>query len=93
VAVQVALVCESGGGGGRGDCVAGFEEEAGGADAVGKVEGVGWEARVFAEEANETELADAGGGGELVEADVSVGPFGEVVAGRAEGPVVPGRER
>jgi hypothetical protein len=93
VAVQVALVGEAGGGGGRGDRLTGFEEAAGSADAVGEVEGVGWEADAFAEEVNEPELADAGGSGELVEADVSLGAVGEVVAGRAERPVVTGAER
>jgi hypothetical protein len=69
VAVQVALVGEAGGDGGRGDRLAGFEQTAGGADAVGDLQGVRREADPFAEEADETELADAGDSGELIEAE------------------------
>jgi len=54
---------------------------------------VGWEAGAFAEDANEPKSADAGGGRELVETDVSLRPVAEVVAGRAERPVVAGVER
>jgi hypothetical protein len=93
VAVQVALVREASGGGGRGDRLARFEQAASGAYAVGEVEGVGREAGAFAEEAHEPELANAGGDGELVEADVSLGPIGEVVAGCAKRAVVTGAER
>ena len=60
---------------------------------MGDVQRVGWEAGALAEEADEAELADAGGGGELVEADVPLRPVGEVVAGQAERPVVAGAER
>jgi hypothetical protein len=76
----VALVGEAGRCGGRRDRLAGFEESAGGANSVSELERVGWEACAVADEANEPELPDAGGGGELVEADVSLGLVGEVLA-------------
>lgn len=41
VAMKVALIRETGGGGGLGDRVAGFEEASGAADAVGDLQGVG----------------------------------------------------
>src|SRR6478736_1200508 len=43
VAVQVTLVGEAGGGGGLGDRLARFEQAAGGADAVGHLQRVGWQ--------------------------------------------------
>ena len=42
VAVQVTLIGEAGGGGDIGDRLAGFEQSAGFADAVGDLESVGW---------------------------------------------------
>jgi hypothetical protein len=92
VTVEVTLVGEAGRGGSRGDRLPALEQAAGNANTVGEVKGMGWEARLVAEHANEPELADAGGGSELVEADVSLGPGGEVVAGRPERPVVTGAE-
>ena len=76
VAVQVALVGEAGGDGGLGDRLAGFEQAAGAADPVRELQRMGWQAGALADEADEAELADPGGRGELVEADVA----GEVVA-------------
>jgi hypothetical protein len=43
VPVEVALVSEAGGGRGRGDRLAGLEQAAGDADAVGDLQRVGWE--------------------------------------------------
>jgi PhnB protein len=91
--VQVALISEAGSSGGRGYRLAGFEQAAGSSDAVGQLQGVGWEADAIPEKPNEPELADAGGSGELVEADVSLRPVGEVVARQAERPVVAGAQR
>jgi hypothetical protein len=92
VAVEVALVGEAGAGRGRGDRLAGLEEAPGGADAVSEVEGVRREADVLSEEADESELADAGRPGELVESDVSLRVVSEVIAGRAERTLVAGAE-
>jgi len=67
VAVQVALVGEATGGGGLDDRLAGFEQAAGAADPVRELQRMGWQAGVLAEEADEAELANPCGGGELVE--------------------------
>ncbi len=77
--MQVALVGEAGGGGGLGDRLAGFEHAAGAADPVRELQRMGWQAGALADEADEAELADPGGDGELVEADVALGPIREVV--------------
>jgi len=89
----VALVGEARGGGGCGDAVATLEQAAGGSDAVGDVQRVGWQAGPLAEETDQAELADAGGGGELVEADVALRPVTEIVAGCAKRLVVTRVER
>jgi hypothetical protein len=93
VAVQVALVGEAAGGGGLGDRLAGFEQAAGGADPVRELQRMGRQTGVLAEEADEAELADPGGGGELVEADVAFGLVGEEVPGQAQRLVAAGAKR
>jgi hypothetical protein len=42
---------------------------------------VRWQTCPLAEEADEAELADAGGRGELLEPDVAFGPVTEIVTG------------
>ena len=91
--MQVALVGEAGGGGGRGDRLAGFEQAAGGTDAVGDLQRVGRQSGPLAEQPDQAELADAGFSGELFEADVALRPIAQVVAGQAQRPVVAGTER
>ena len=79
VSVQVALVGEAGGFGGVGDRRARLEQKAGGVDAMSDLQRVWWESGALAEQANEAELSDAGGGGELIESDVAFGLVGEIV--------------
>src|SRR6266851_1457556 len=93
VAVQVTLVGEVGGGGGLGDRLASFEQAPGATQPVRELQRMGWQAGALTEEADEAELADPGGGGELVEADVAFGPVGEVVARQAQRLVVAEAER
>ena len=92
VAVEVTLVGEAGGGGGLGDGRAGLEHAAGGSDAVSDLQRV-WEAGALADEANEAELPDARGGGELIESEVALGLVGEIVEGEAERALVTGGDR
>jgi hypothetical protein len=63
VAVQVALVGESGGGRGVRDGCTGFEQATGDPDAVGDLQCVRWKADVLMEQPDEPELADSGGSG------------------------------
>ncbi len=93
VAVQVALVGEAAGGGGLGDRLAGFEQAPGAADPVRELQRMGRQTGVLAEEADEAELADPGGSGELFEADVAFGLVGEEIPGQAQRLVVAGAER
>jgi hypothetical protein len=93
VAVQVTLVGEAGGGGSLGDRLASFEQAPGATQPVRELQRMGWQAGALTEEADEAELADPCGGGELVEADVAFGPVGEVVARHAQRLVVAGAER
>ena len=93
VPVQVTLVGEAGGGGGLGDGLASFEKAAGAADPVRELQGMGWQAGALAEEADEAELADPGGGGELVKANVALRPVGKVVPRQAQRLVVAKAER
>ena len=93
MAVQVTLVGEAGGGCNVGDCLAGFEQSSGLADPVGHMERVRRQAGALAEEPDEPELSDTGGSRELVEADVSLQPISEVVAGQAKCPIVVSVER
>ena len=93
MAVQVTLVGEAGGGGGLGDRLASFEQAPGATQPVRELQRMGWQAGALTEEADEAELADPGGGGELVEADVAFGPVGEVVARQAQRLVVAEAER
>jgi hypothetical protein len=93
VSVQMALIGEACGAGGFGDRLASLEQAPGFANAVGDLECVGWQPRPVSKEADEAEFADPGGGGELVEADVALGPIAEVVKGQTQGPVVAGSER
>jgi uncharacterized glyoxalase superfamily protein PhnB len=69
VAVEVALVGEAGRRRRRGDRLAGLDQAPGGADAMGDLQRVGWEAGVRAKQPDEAELAYAGDRGELIEAD------------------------
>src|SRR3954451_12933821 len=59
VAVEVALVGEARGGGGGGNGFPGFEQAAGGADAVRDLQRVWRQAGALAHEPDEPELADA----------------------------------
>src|SRR5215207_3996344 len=90
--MQVALVGEAGGRGGRRDRLAGFEQAARSAYAVGELERMRRQAGVLADQANQAELADAGRGSELVQADVALGPVCEVVAGAPDRRAVPGAQ-
>ena len=65
-----------------------LKQAAGGSDAVGDVQRVRWQACLLAEEADKAELADAGGGGELFEADVALRPITEILIGCAKRLVV-----
>lgn len=93
MAVEVTLVGEARGGGGLGDRRAGLEHAAGGSDAMSDLQRVSWEAGAVADEANEAELLDARGGGELIESDVALGLVGEIVEGEAECARVTGGDR
>ena len=93
VPVQVALVGEASSGGGRRGCLACFKQAAGAADPVRELQRMRWQAGALAEEADEAEFADSGGGGELVEADIAFGPVSEVVPRQAQRLVVAGAER
>jgi PhnB protein len=93
VAVQVTLVGEAGGGGRFGDRLAGFEQAAGHANPVRELQRMGWQAGALAEKADETELADPGRGGQLIEADIAPGMVGQIVARPAYRLVVGGAER
>src|SRR4051812_50033955 len=92
MAMKMAPVGEAGRGGGRRDRLAGLEEAAGRADAVGDLQRVRRQAGPLAEQPDEAELPDPGDGGELVEPDVALGPVAEVVAREAQRPVVARRE-
>src|SRR3954463_9412963 len=78
VTVQMALVGEPGGRRGRGDRLARPEQAARHADAVGDGERVRRPSRPLAEQADQAELADAGGRRELVESDVALRIHGQV---------------
>jgi hypothetical protein len=92
VAVEVTLVGEARGGGGLGDRRADLEHAAG-SDAMSDLQRVWGESGALAEEANEAELPDARGGGELIESDVALGLVGEIGEGEAERALVTGGDR
>jgi hypothetical protein len=88
VAVEMALVGESGHRGDGDGRLASLEEASGGTEAVGDLQSMGRQTGSLAEEADETEFANASGGGELVEPNVQLGPVAKVVAGPTQGPVI-----
>ena len=61
--MQMALVREARGGGGVRDRVAGLEQATCGAEAVGDLQRVGRQSGALAKQADQSELADPGGGG------------------------------
>jgi hypothetical protein len=67
VAVQVALVGEPGRDRGRRDRLAGLEPTTGRLQAIGELQGVRRQPHPLADEPDQAELADAGGGRERVE--------------------------
>jgi hypothetical protein len=82
--MEMALIGKACREGGLRDGFAGLQQAAGYAYPVSDLKGVGGQAGSLAEEAYEAELADAGGGRELVEPHVALGVVGEVVEGDDE---------
>ena len=90
MAVEVTLVGEARGDGGVSDRLAGLKQAARDLDAMRDLQRMWRQAGALAEEADEAELPDPRGGGELIESHVPLGLVGEIVEGEAERALVTG---